>query len=234
MLVSCLLFVLQASAQEVLVSDSGLIAPFEGVIGYRIKYTGKIAPSMLAYLPDSMTLFVGKNGMLYRYEGGLRTLQTQLVWDGDVQEFWLLDSLHQTADSRSGIWKGALTTPKKLEKEPAVKIAGHPTVAYLLLFDKQVEKLGEKVWVNDSIRFGGQLVDTLKLQQPAFLAAGLRQIPLQTRRVHAGEIITTMTAVTITPGAQSTWLFKVPEAYRLQEFDPSRPWHPVLEQKKGE
>ena len=225
--------VLPLLAQQHLRGDSSGIAPFEGIIGYHIQYEGKIPASMRAYLPDSMTMHVGKNGLLYRYHGGqIAGLQAQLIWDGDVQEFWLLDSLHQTADSRSPIWRGTLPVPKKLSKEPTRKILGHPTAVYMLVQEKQVDKLAEKIWVNDSIRFGGMLDDSLRLQEPAFLAAGFRQIPLQTRRVHAGEIITTMTAVTIAPGPQNIWLFKVPEPYRMHEFDPSKPWHPILEQKK--
>jgi hypothetical protein len=218
-------------SQEVLLSDSGFIPPFEGVIGYRIKYEGKVNPASKPYLPDSMTLFVGKNGLLYRYHGGkIDGLQSEMLWDGDAQAFWLMDPRHKTAETMSDIWMGYVAKPAKTTEK--VKVAGRPCVAWTLTREKPLGKPGEKIvekaWVNDSIYFGGDLVDTLKVQQPAFLAAGIRAIPLQARRPHAEEVVTVMTAVTISPGPQDKWLFKVPEGYRLGEFDPSEVLHPIL------
>jgi hypothetical protein len=220
-----------AFSQEVLISDSALIPPFEGVIGYRIKYEGKVNPASKPYLPDSMTLFVGRNGLLYRYHGGKSAdLQSQMIWDGEAQAFWLLDPSHKTAESLSDIWIGYVAQAKQTTEK--LRVAGRPCVAWTMTREKDVkgkiEKIVEKVWVNDSIYFGGELVDTLKLQQPAFLASGIRAIPLQARRPHAEEVTTVMTAVTITPGAQDKWLFKVPEGYRLGVFDPSELLHPIL------
>ncbi len=217
----------QVFGQEVLVSDSGQIAPFEGVIGYRIRYEGKVAPNMVPYLPDSMTMFVGKNGILYRYHRGhAAELQSQVLWDGDSQEFWLLDPSHETAESRWPGWKSKVAVAKPVKE--TLKVAGKDCNAWTLTIDKQVEK----IWVNDSIWFGGTLVDSLKPQQPAFLAAGIRKIPLQSRRTLPGEVVTVVTAMKIEPGSQYIWLFKTPEAYRMREFDPSKPWHPLLEKKK--
>ncbi len=234
-----LIGMLTAQGQEVLVSDSSNIAPFEGVIGYHISYEGKVLPAMLPYLPDSMTMYVGKNGLLYRYHGGLTTanMQSQLVWDGDAQEFWLLDPSHQKAESRYEYWKSLVAKPLKQPKETLV-VAGKRCTAWTLTTEKKVdtkiEKQIEKIWVNDSIRFGGTLIDSLKHQQPAFLAAGMRQIPLKSRRVHAGEVVTVLTAATITRGPQNIWLFRAPDAYGMKEFDPSKPWHPLLQKKKEE
>ncbi len=218
---------LQAAAQEVLLNDSAVIAPFEGVIGYRIQYEGKVPPASKPYLADSMTMFVGKNGILYRYHGGRSAeMQSQVLWDGETQSFWLLDEGRKTADMISDIWTGYLAKPKKLTEK--LMVANHPCVAWTLTLDKRVEK----VWVNDSIYFGGTLVDSLKLQQPAFLASGIRQIPLQTRRTHAGEVVTVIKAVTITNAPQDKWLFKVPEGYNMGQFDPSRLIHPILKPKE--
>jgi hypothetical protein len=227
---------IQVQAQEALISDSGQIAPFEGIIGYHIRYEGKVPPNMIPYLPDSMTMFVGKNGLLYRYHGGHASeMQSQLVWDGDAQEFWLLDPKHETAESRWEAWKSLIAKPVKVPKESLI-VAGKRCDAWTLTTEKKVdtkvEKQVEKLWVNDSIFFGGTLVDSLKSHQPAFLAAGIRQIPLQSRRGHAGEIVTVLTAITITPGPQNIWLFKTPESYRMKEFDPIKPWHPLIQRKK--
>jgi hypothetical protein len=236
-----MLALMQSHAQEVLVSDVPALPPFEGVIGYHIRYEGKVDARMIPYLPDSMTMYVGKNGLLYRYHGGeAAKLQSQLVWDGEAQEFWLLDPSHEIAESRWTLWKGTLAKSAIVPKE-TLKVAGKSTKVYTLTTEKAVEKAGkkviekqiEKVWVNDSIYFGGTLIDTLKLQQPAFLAAGLRAIPLQARRTQPGEVVTVLTAVSITPAPQNIWQFKVPEAYRMKEFDPSKPWHPIIERTKG-
>ncbi|HEX2898346.1 MAG TPA: hypothetical protein VHS96_01380 [Bacteroidia bacterium] len=225
--VALLLLQIQAMGQEVLLNDSALIPPFEGVIGYRIRYEGKLNPASKPYLADSMTLFVGKNGLLYRYHGGKSAdMQSQVLWDGDTQSFWLLDPSHKTAEMISDIWTGYVAKSKKLPEK--LNVAGKPCTAWTLTQDKRVEKL----WVNDSIYFGGELVDSLKLQQPAFLASGLRQIPLQTKRSHAEEVVTILQAVTITPGAQDKWLFKVPEGYNMGQFDPSRLQHPILKPKQ--
>jgi hypothetical protein len=216
-----------ACGQETLISDSATIPPFEGVIGYHIRYEGKVNPAHKPYLPDSMTLFVGKNGLLYRYHGGLSAdMQSQVLWDGDAQTFWLLDPSNKTADSKSYVWTGYVAQPKKLTEK--LVVAGRPCTAWTLTQDKRVEK----IWVNDSIYFGGTLVDSLKLEQPAFLAAGIRQIPLQARRGHAEEVTTVLQAVTIIPGPQDKWLFKVPEGYRLQEFDHSDLEIPLLRRKE--
>lgn len=222
--VAFLLSTLSAHAQEVLLNDSATIPPFEGVIGFRIRYEGKLNPATKPYLADSMTMFVGQNGLLYRYHGGKSgELQSQVLWDGETQTFWLLDEGRKTADMISDIfWTGYVAKPKLLTEK--LTVAAHPCVAWSLTLDKRVEK----IWVNDSIYFGGQLIDSLKLQQPAFLAAGIRKIPLQTRRTHAGDIVTIHQAMTITPGAQDKWLFKVPEGYIMGEFDPSRLIHPIL------
>src|SRR5687767_10701824 len=125
------LMILQVSAwsQETLITDSATIPPFEGVIGYRIRYEVKVNPA-----------------------------------------------------SKSYIWTGYVPQAKKLTEK--LVLAGRPCTAWTLTRDKQVEK----IWVNDSIYFGGTLVDTLKKEQPSFLAAGIRQIPLQAKRVHAEEI----------------------------------------------
>ncbi len=214
--------------QEVLLNDSATIAPFEGVIGYRIRYEGKLNPASKPYLADSMTMFVGKNGILYRYHGGKSgAMQSQVLWDGDTQSFWLLDESQKKAEMISDIWTGYVAKPKKLTEK--LTIAGHPCLAWTLTLDKRIEK----IWCNDSIFFGGELVDSLKLQQPAFLTAGIRQIPLQTRRPHVGDVITIQQAMTITPGPQDKWLFKVPEGYNMGQFDPSRLIHPILKPKEN-
>ena len=57
--VAFLLSTLSAHAQEVLLNDSATIPPFEGVIGFRIRYEGKLNPATKPYLADSMTMFIG-------------------------------------------------------------------------------------------------------------------------------------------------------------------------------
>jgi hypothetical protein len=217
---------MQAMGQVAAKLDSAKVPAFEGVIGYHIKYEGKIPPASKPYLPDSMTMFVGKNGLLYRYHGGKSAdLQSQVIWDGEVQAFWLLDPSHLTAEMKSEYWTGYVATAKKTTEK--LMVAGRPCMAWTLSLDKRVEK----IWVNDSIYYGGTL-DTLKLNQPAFLASGIRQIPLQTKRTHAEEVVTILQAVTITPGPQDKWLFKVPEGYRMLEFDPSELEHPIIKRKE--
>lgn len=227
---------LHAMAQDVMISDAGQIPAFEGIIGFHIRYEGKVPNEMKAYLPDSMTMFVGQNALLYRYHGGeAHALQSQLIWDGDTQEFLLLDAKYETAESRSSFWKSLIPKAVSVPKE-SLTVAGKRCKVYTLTTEKKVdtkiEKQVEKIWVNDSIYFGGRLVDSLKQQQPNFLAAGMRQIPLQCRRLHAGELTTVLTAVSIQPAQQDLSLFKAPEAYRMKEFDPSKPWHPIIERKK--
>lgn len=212
--------------QEVLISDSAAIPPFQGVIGYRIRYEGKVNPASKPYLADSMTLFVGKNGLLYTFHGGnTAEMESKVLWDGDTQSMWLIDAGRKTAQYQSEYYTGYVATAKKTTEK--LRVAGKSCNAWTLTHEKQVEK----VWVNDSIYFGGKLVDSLKLQQPEFLAAGLRKIPLQARRPHAEEVVTVLQAMTIKPGPQDPALFKVPEGYRLLEFDPSELLHPILAPK---
>lgn len=215
-------------AQEVLISDSARIPPFEGCIGYRLTYEGKVDPAAKPYFPDSMTMFVGRNGLRCRYHGGMSAdLQSEILWDGDTQAIWLLDQGRKTAQYPSERWKGFVSKPRRLTEKP-VTVAGRPCTAWTLAF----EKLVEKVWVNDSIYFGGRLVDTLSLHQPAFLAAGMRQIPLMTRRTHADGGVTLLKAVSILPGEQDRELFQVPEDYRRIEFDPTEHTHPILQRRE--
>jgi hypothetical protein len=220
---------LPAIGQEVLISDSErMIPPFEGCIGYRLTYEGKVDPAAKPYLPDSMTMYVGKNGLRCRYHGGLSAdLQSEMLWDGDTQALWLLDQRRMTAQYPPERWKGFVSKPKRLEEKP-VTGAGRPCTAWTLSFEKHVEK----VWVNDSLYFGGRLVDTLSLYQPAFLAAGMRQIPLMTRRIHAEGVVTLLRAVSILPGVQDGGLFQVPDGYRKIEFDPTLPVHPILQRQE--
>ncbi|MFN8394320.1 MAG: hypothetical protein U0176_06535 [Bacteroidia bacterium] len=232
-----LILAAQAFAQEVMISDSSTIPPFEGVIGYRIRYEGKVNPAMRPYLPDSATLHVGKNGLLYHYHGGQSgQMQAQVVWDGEAQTFWLLDSTRHTANSTSELWPGYIPVAKKTTDKP-IKVAGRTcnsltlTTEKVSIVDKKVTKEVEKIWVNDSIRYGGQLVDSLKKFQPAFLGARIWSIPLMTKRTQAGEVTTVMEAITITPSPQDKWMFKVPEGFRTREFDPSKLIHPILEPK---
>lgn len=236
--IALLVLAIPAMTQEVLISDSSTIPPFEGTIGYRIRYEGKVNPAMQPYLPDSATLHVGKNGLLYRYHGGQSAqMQAQYIWDGEAQTFWLLDSTRRTANSTSELWPGYVPVAKKTTDKPTT-VAGRTCTAWTLttekvsIVDKKVTKEIEKVWVNDSIRYGGQLVDSLKKWQPAFLAARVWSIPLMNKRTQPGEVTTVMEAMTITPGPQDKWMFKVPEGYRTREFDPSKLIHPILELKQ--
>lgn len=218
---------LHALAQMTSTKDSLKIPPFEGVIGYQIRYEGKVDPASKPYLPDSMTLFVGKNGLLYRYHGGKSAeLQSEVLWDGDAQALWLLDPSHKTAESKSDFWTGYVSKPAKLPEK--LVVAGKPCSAWTLTFQKQVEK----IWVTDSVLFGGAVVDSLKPQLPAFLGSGIRNIPLQSRRTLADGVTTVTKAITILPSPQDKWLFKVPEGYRMREFDPSKLIHPILQPKQ--
>lgn len=224
-----------ALAQETLVSDSILIPPFEGQICYHLSYEGKVPPASLPYLPDSMTLTVGTDGLRMQYHGGLSdTMQSTVVWEGKGQMLWLLDAQHKTADSVSIIWRGFKPVKKPL-KEAATVIAGMHCKAWSVTSPvKPGEKAihNEKVWVNDTIYFGGKLVDSLAKSQPIFLVSGQRQIPLQTKRTSVDGVTTTATAVQVLPQTTDPSLFQLPADYKRREFDPAKPWIPMLNRPK--
>ncbi|MEM7040638.1 MAG: hypothetical protein AAF570_26985, partial [Bacteroidota bacterium] len=81
-LVLGMLWTARAQAQETLVSDENMIAPFEGLISYKITYSG-VQRGMKSDLPDSMT---ADEQVQYRIREGNRVQGTfvDVTWRGGV------------------------------------------------------------------------------------------------------------------------------------------------------
>ncbi len=214
---------MNAYAQEVLVSDSATIYPFEGTITYQISYSGKVDPLKRSYLADSVTLFVGKSAMCYVYHGGIADeLLTKMLWDADSQKLWLINAGQQTADSFPDYYKG-LPYKSKKQNEKA-KVAGYSVNSYALI----AREGNNKVWVTDSIFFGGHHVDSLKAFQPPFISAGKPTIPLQSVRTNEAGIVIKMKAVQVIPGVLEEKWFEIPDNFEKGPFNPFEVRHPLI------
>lgn len=214
-------------AQETLVNDSTTLYPFVGRIAYKLSYSGKMDANVKENLPDSMVMVVGQNGFRYEFFGGMANeLQSAVVWDADAQKLWLLDPLHQTADSMPSYYMGR-TYKKTLGTEKS-KLLGHPLKSYTL----KSGNLSESLSVNDTIFFGGQRVDSLAKFQPPFISAGMQQIPLKFKRTSADGIMQSAQAVMIKPENIQISDWHIPSGYLRQEFDPAEPRHPLIQAPK--
>lgn len=213
--------------QETLVNDSATIYPFQGRIAYKLSYSGKIDPMVKANLPDSMVMVVGAGGFRYDFFGGMAAeLQSSVVWDANTQKLWLLDVMHQTADSMPSYYMGR-QYKKTLGPEKS-KLLGHPLKSYTL----KSGNLTESISVSDSIFFGGQRVDSLAKFQPPFISAGLAPIPLKFKRTTSEGIVQSAQAVLILPMPIQEMDWQIPAGFVRQEFDPAEPRHPLIQEKK--
>lgn len=211
-------------AQEVLISDSAMIYPFEGTITYQISYEGKVPAVQMPYLPDSVTLFVGKNAFCYVYHGGIAdALGSKMLWDAKSQQLWTISGEKQTADSFPQYYKGLPYKSKKLA-EKQIKVAGHQLEAYALVASEG----NNKVWTTDSIYFGGHQVDSLKAFQPPFISAGRPQIPLQSIRTNEAGVRILMKAQKVSAEAVDESLFEIPNSFKKGAFDPFEVRHPLI------
>lgn len=219
-----LLLVANVYAQEVLIGDSAMIYPFEGQIGFQIAYSGKVEANAKPYLPDSATLFVGKNAMRFVYHGGMAdSLNQSMLWDASSQKLWLLDNAKSSADSFPDYYKGLKYNSKKIGEK--LLIAGVSTLSYQL----NTKDANTKIYVSDSIYFGGKSIDSLRAFQPPFLSAGMKMIPLKSIHTNTNNGITTkMTAMQIIAIPQDEKDFIIPENFKKGPFDPFDVRHPII------
>lgn len=168
-------------AQETIITDSGWIAPFKGILEYQVSYSGEAAEGKAEYLPDSLTVVMDEYGIEMEYHGGLvPQLGSRLFWD-----------------VKDGNLYSLLTGPQKNTRYvmPQNRIPSLPT-EFKALRDKKtisgksckgyqyIEKTEDwtettEIWVFDSIRYYANLPDSMLAYKPIICGDRQGRIPLK-------------------------------------------------------
>lgn len=207
------------------------IVPFNGVIGFRLAYTGSYTPEVKASLPDSMTMWVAAPVIRVKYHGGLSdTLGTEMHWDASQHRFLMIDPLSETA------W--TIDEPHAVAPKLPLKSVAKDTVAGLAckVFEIPAEGGKDRYSLSDSIRFPFELAtdslrDSLRHFVPPFLLAGQSGLPLRVVRTTAAGTVKA-TAITIRRGGVNPEDVRMPSGYLVAPFDPRPKRHPYLRGKE--
>jgi len=210
-------------AQEVLISDEGLKEPFQGRIGYKIRYSGNDLASIKGYLPDSVDVWFSPDFIRSTYYGGLSdSLSKDLLWGRELGRSYLIDRQNQTA---LYLPYDSLETkrPLPLKSGSAAEIVGINCQKYTF----RDGKVSHAYWSSDSLLYPFKASDTALSSLPPFLHEKLPGLPLKFSTTSAMGT-TTLTAGEVEAGKVPIAKGQIPNGYKEEPFKEFVVRHPFL------
>ncbi len=198
---------------------------FEGSISYSFDLTGEMSAMLKTFLPESMTFRFRKMDMAMTIEGGIMSKMGNLIFLGEKNEAYMMDSENKKAMRvmpKSKDFKPA--QPVVVKESETINIAGFPCSKYKIATrDKEGNAKISYVWATEKLQLLKNSNSEGSAEQfRSFMIKGIKGVPLKMVNTQANLGTVTLTAIRVLPEKLADSYFSIPIGYQIEEFDPMK------------
>jgi len=194
---------------------------FEGTIAYSFKLTGDMAEQVASFMPTGYTIKTKGNNSLVAMEGGMMAAMGTILHDGAADVTYMLDKTNKKALKMKAD-KNEVEPEVKVTKEAeVVEIAGYRCQKYKVIMTTDEGSVTQYIWAASDLKVTPSKSGSGNMSGISFIK-GIDGAPLKI--VSTQEQLGTMiiTATKVTPENLDASLFRVPEGYKVEDFDPAK------------